>query len=62
MSVKPGDKAPDFTLPTDGNGKVTLVQAEGQEGHSVFLSEGRHLGLHGGGLRLSRQPAEIRQD
>jgi peroxiredoxin Q/BCP len=30
MSVEPGQKAPDFTLPTDGNGKVTLSQLAGK--------------------------------
>jgi len=30
MSVKVGDKAPDFTLPTDGGGSVTLSQLHGK--------------------------------
>ena len=30
MSVQPGDKAPDFTMPTDGNGKVALAQLRGK--------------------------------
>ena len=30
MSVKPGDKAPDFTLPTDGNGSLTLSKLRGK--------------------------------
>ena len=30
MSVKPGDKAPDFTLPTDGNGSVSLSKLRGK--------------------------------
>jgi thioredoxin-dependent peroxiredoxin len=34
MSVGIGDKAPDFTLPTDGNGKVTL---SGLAGKKVIL-------------------------
>jgi len=29
--IKPGDKAPDFTLPTDGNGKVTLAKLKGKK-------------------------------
>ena len=29
MSVQIGDKAPDFTLPTDGNGTVTLSKLRG---------------------------------
>ena len=30
MSVTIGDKAPDFTLPTDGNGSVTLSELRGK--------------------------------
>jgi len=31
MSIDIGDKAPDFTLPTDGNGKVSLSKLRGQK-------------------------------
>ena len=31
MSIEIGDKAPDFTLPTDGNGKVSLANLRGQK-------------------------------
>ena len=31
MSLKPGDKAPDFTLPTDGAGKLTLSKLKGRK-------------------------------
>jgi thioredoxin-dependent peroxiredoxin len=31
MSIESGDKAPDFTLSTDGNGKVTLSKLRGQK-------------------------------
>jgi len=31
MSVKTGDKAPDFTLATDGDGKVTLSKLKGKK-------------------------------
>jgi thioredoxin-dependent peroxiredoxin len=31
MSIEVGDKAPDFTLPTDGGGKVTLSKLRGQK-------------------------------
>ena len=31
MSVEPGQKAPDFTLPTDGNGSVTLSKLAGKK-------------------------------
>ncbi len=30
MSVNPGDRAPDFTLPTDGGGSVTLSKLRGK--------------------------------
>ena len=30
MSIKIGDKAPDFTLPTDGGGSVTLSRLQGK--------------------------------
>ena len=31
MSIELGDKAPDFTLPTDGNGSVTLSKLKGKK-------------------------------
>ena len=31
MTIVPGDKAPDFTLATDGNGKVTLSKLKGKK-------------------------------
>ena len=31
MSVEVGDKAPDFTLPTDGNGSITLSKLKGKK-------------------------------
>jgi peroxiredoxin Q/BCP len=31
MSIEIGDKAPDFTLPTDGNGTVTLSKLNGKK-------------------------------
>ena len=37
MSIEIGDKAPDFTLPTDGTGKVSLGKLRGQK---VVLSSG----------------------
>ena len=30
MAVNVGDKAPDFTMPTDGNGSVSLSQLRGK--------------------------------
>ena len=59
MSLETGDKAPDFTLPTDGGGSVTPVEAQGQEGRALFLSQGRHLRLHRRGLRLPRHASPI---
>ena len=50
MSVKVGDKAPDFTLPSDGGGKVSLKALKGKSGGAVFLPQGRHFGLHGRSL------------
>src|SRR6476660_10301950 len=35
--------------------------AEGQDGRALFLSQGRHLWLHGGGLRFSRFAARLLQ-
>ena len=31
MSLKPGDKAPDFTLSTDGDGKLSLSKLKGKK-------------------------------
>jgi len=31
MSLKAGDKAPDFTLPSDGNGKISLSKLKGKK-------------------------------
>jgi peroxiredoxin Q/BCP len=31
MTIETGTKAPDFTLPTDGNGKVALAKLRGQK-------------------------------
>ncbi len=61
MSVDVGDKAPSFTLPADGGGKVSLKDFKGKTVVLYFYPEGRHLGLHGGGLRLSRRAARLLQ-
>jgi len=37
MSLDIGDKAPDFTLPTDGNGKVSLRNSRGKPSSSIFI-------------------------
>ena len=31
MSIEAGDKAPNFTLPTDGGGKVSLAKLKGKK-------------------------------
>ncbi|MGH7088338.1 MAG: redoxin domain-containing protein, partial [Stellaceae bacterium] len=31
MTIEPGTKAPDFTLPTDGGGKTTLSKLKGRK-------------------------------
>ncbi|HTV44485.1 MAG TPA: thioredoxin-dependent thiol peroxidase [Stellaceae bacterium] len=31
MTIEPGQKAPDFTLPTDGSGSISLAQFAGQK-------------------------------
>ncbi len=36
MSLEVGDKAPDFTLATDGNGSVTLAKLKGKQGVLYF--------------------------
>ena len=59
--LKVGDKAPNFKMPTDGDGARLARGAQGQECRALFLSEGRHLRLHQGGLRLPRQPAGLRE-
>ncbi len=61
MSVEVGDKAPDFSLPADGGGTVSLKALKGKTGRALFLSQGRHVGLHGGGLRLSRRASRLLQ-
>ena len=54
MSVEEGNKAPDFTPPTDGGGKLKLSELRGKPVVLYFYPEGRHVGLHRRGLRLSR--------
>ena len=41
MTVKVGDKAPDFTLPSDGGGKVSLKTLKGKKVINVFEHDGR---------------------
>ena len=61
MSLKVGDKAPDFTLPSDGGGKVSLKALKGKAVVLYFLPQGRHFGLHGRSLRLPRCFARLLQ-
>ena len=56
-----GDQAPDFDLPADGGGRITLADARGQAARALLLSQGRHAGLHQGGHRLRRHAAELRR-
>ena len=41
-----GQKAPAFTLPRDGGGSVSLADFKGRKLVALFLSQGRHPGLH----------------
>ena len=52
MAVTEGKTAPAFTL-EDADGKpVALADFAGALRGRLFLPEGRHAGLHQGGLRL----------
>ena len=53
MSIAIGDQAPDFTLPTDGNGSLTLSQLRAGTGARSYNRiplgrpyDGRKLQLH----------------
>ena len=41
-----GAAAPDFTLPRDGGGEVSLAGLQAAAGRAVLLPQGRHVGLH----------------
>jgi peroxiredoxin Q/BCP len=47
MSIEPGQKAPDFTLPTDGNGSVTLSELAGKKVVLYFYPKDDTSGLWG---------------
>ena len=51
---RPGRKRPDFTLPRDGGGTVSLGRFQGPQAGPLLLPQGRHAGLHQGGDRLQR--------
>ena len=54
MTATVGEAAPDFTLPTDGGGSVSLSGLKGQKVIVYFYPKDDTPGLHQGGLRLSR--------
>ncbi len=59
MTLAAGDKAPDFTLPTDGNGSVTLSSLQGEAVILLFLPQGRHHRLHRPKPAVSATPKPI---
>ena len=62
MSVQEGDAAPAFLAAGERRAHGQQRGAEGQAVHAVFLSEGRHVRLHQGGLRLPGGAAAAGQD
>ena len=54
VRARRGDKAPAFSLPADGGGRVSLADFKGRKLVLVFLSQGRYPGLHQGGHGLFR--------
>ena len=59
MSLEVGDKAPEFSLPADGGRQGRAQGLQGKACRALFLSQGRHLGLHGGGMRVPRREARF---
>ena len=57
--IEPGKKAPAFTLKDQTRQDPPARRLRRPAGDSVFLSQGRHTGLHQGGLRVSGQPAAL---
>ena len=51
-----GAPAPAFSLPDQIGKTISLADLDGPDGGPLFLPEGRHARLHGGGLLVSRQP------
>ena len=62
MTLNVGDKAPDFTIPADGGGTVSLSGLKGKPVVLYFYPKGRHLGLHRRGLRVPRFAARLQCD
>ena len=52
MSSGVGDRAPDFELPTDGDGTPVHGGAPGTDGGALLLPERRHAGVHEGSVWL----------
>ena len=56
LTVKVGDKAPDFTLPSQMGDNVTLSEFLGKKKDSpLLLSERRNRGLHKRSMQFPRQ-------
>ena len=58
-TLKEGDPAPDFDLPTDGGGSFKLSSAARQGGRRLLLPEGRHVRLHLEAIDFSGRKAEF---
>ena len=54
MSVSVGDKAPDFTMPTDGNGSVSLAKLRGMFEGTWNTFQARRRNPHGEQCILSQ--------
>lgn len=54
MASLEGKKAPAFNLDGSDGKKHSLEDYKGQDHSALFLSQGRHTGLHQGSVRLSR--------
>ena len=52
--IEEGAAAPDFTLKADDGRDVSPVRLPRQARGALLLSQGRHAGLHQGGVRLPR--------
>ena len=62
MSVEIGDKAPDFTLPTDGNGSVTLSKLRGKKVVLYFYPKDDTSGCTAEACGFRDALPELRQD
>ena len=57
MAPDIGQRAPDFEMATDGGGHRLARRPRRQEGRPLLLSQGRHTGVHQGGMRFPRFPS-----